>query len=186
MRDPRVARAWFGLTALAVLAGLVIQLIAVIDPEDGRFATTGQRMLNVFCFFTVQSNILVGITTGLLALRLERPAFVFRVLRLTALVSIAVTGVVYHVALSQLRELDGYGLIADHLLHTAVPLLAVIGWLLFGPRGGQTLPDDVVAWTPGVPTAVGAVHARPRAARPPGLLPVPVHGRRRARLRGCS
>jgi hypothetical protein len=145
------ARAWFAVTALVVAVGLVTQVIAVQDPDGGRFATSAPRTLNIFAFFTIQSNILVGITTGLLALRLDRPAFAFRVLRLTALVSIAVTGVVYHVALSQLRELDGYGALANQLLHTASPILAVVGWLVFGPRGQTS--RTVVAWTPVFPVA---------------------------------
>ena len=57
----------------------------------------------------------------------------FRTFRLTGLVMITVTGVVYHVALAQI--LDGIHQLGNQLVHTVVPLLAVIGWLIFGPPG---------------------------------------------------
>ncbi len=48
------------------------------------------RAGNAFAFFTVQSNLLVGIATLLLAVRLERSSAVFGVLRLAGLVAITV------------------------------------------------------------------------------------------------
>jgi hypothetical protein len=51
------------------------------------------------------------------------------------LVGITITGIVYHVAIAQTVEFDGWGLIADQILHTGVPIAAVVGWLMFGPRG---------------------------------------------------
>ena len=56
-------------------------------------------------------------------------------LRLDGVVCIAVTFVVFHVALADLHDLQGLAKVADFLLHTASPLLCVIGWLVFGPRG---------------------------------------------------
>lgn len=130
-----IARAWFGLTAVAVLAALVMQVIVAAGEQNGHFMTAGGRIFNVFCFFTILSNLLVGVASLLLALRLERSSTAFRTLRLTGLVAIAITGIVYHLVLSGLRELTHWALVADLLLHTAVPLLAVVGWLAFGPRG---------------------------------------------------
>jgi hypothetical protein len=60
---------------------------------------------------------------------------VFATFRLVGVVAIAVTGVVYHVALAGLLDLDSWALTADMILHTAVRILAVLGWLLYGPRG---------------------------------------------------
>jgi hypothetical protein len=42
---------------------------------------------------------------------------------------------VYHVALSSVLDLDGVAQLANQLVHTVVPILAVVGWLIFGPRG---------------------------------------------------
>jgi hypothetical protein len=86
LRTTSWARAWFGLTALVVVVGLVVQLFATADVQNGRFAALHSRLFNVFCFFTVQSNIIVGVTCLLLALQPDRRSAVFRVLRLDGLV----------------------------------------------------------------------------------------------------
>jgi hypothetical protein len=127
-------RWWFGLTALAALAGLVVQVLVTADLETGFFDTSTERALNVFAFFTIQSNIIVGVTSLLLALRSDRTSTGFRVARLTGIVAIAITFVVFHAVLKKLLDLESWALVADNLLHTIVPILAVIGWLVYGPR----------------------------------------------------
>jgi hypothetical protein len=144
----------FALTALVVLTGIVIQVPVAMDHEGGFFDTATKRGLNVFVFFTIQSNILVGISTALLAAGRARPSTVLRVLRLTAVVAITITFVVFHVALRELQDLTGQAAVADFLLHTASPVLCVTGWLLFGPRA-QTTPR-VVALTLLFPVGWGA------------------------------
>jgi hypothetical protein len=129
------ARAWFGLTALAVVAGVVIQLFVTASLKQGFFDSTTGRVLNVFCFFTVQSNLIVGGTSLLLALNPSRSSTAFKALRLTGVVAIAITGLVYHAVLRQLFDLESWALVADNLIHTVVPVMAVVGWLVFGPRG---------------------------------------------------
>ena len=130
-----IARTWFAVTALVVLIGLVVQISAAIDQKAGHFRSTHAKVFNVFCFFTIQSNVLVMVTCALLALGLHRRSTLFWVLRLDGVVCIVVTFVVFHVALSGLRELSGKDAVADFLLHTASPVLAFVGWLIFGPRG---------------------------------------------------
>jgi hypothetical protein len=128
------ARSWFGLTALAVAAGMVIQLFVTATNQGVLFPTVQGRIFNLFCYFTIQSNLIVGATCLLLALDLRRTSMVFRVFRLTGLVDITITGVVYHIALAHLNELTGHAAVADFLLHTLVPVLCVIGWVVLGPR----------------------------------------------------
>ena len=140
MNDTRLARAFFGVTSLIVTFALVLQLFLSVTrgADEGSFTATPDRIINFFSFFTVLSNVAVALTTGLLAVRLHRPSTLFRALRLDALVGIAVTGVVFHLALAQLQELTRWDALADTLLHTVSPILAVVGWLLFGPRGKLT------------------------------------------------
>ena len=73
-------------------------------------------------------------TSLLLALRPDRTSVVFRVARLTGIVAITITFVVFHAVLKKLLDLESWALVADNLLHTIVPILAMIGWLVFGPR----------------------------------------------------
>lgn len=128
-------RWWFALTALAVLVGLVVQVLVAADLRTGFFDTPAKRALNVFVFFTIQSNVIVGVTSLLLALNPARTSTVFRVARLTGVVAIAITFVVFHVAIAHLFEFESWSLVADRILHAIVPILAVVGWLMYGPRG---------------------------------------------------
>ena len=132
--SPRWARVWFAVTALCVIAGVALSVYTAVQ-TPGRFHNGVERGFNTFAFFTVQSNLIVGVTTLLLALRLNRRSTTFRTFRLTGLVMITITGVVYHVALAQILDLDGIHQLGNQLVHTVVPLLAVFGWLIFGPRG---------------------------------------------------
>jgi hypothetical protein len=129
------ARIWFGLTAAAVFAGVLIQVLVSAGNEEGLFPTAGGRVFNVFCYFTIQSNLVVGITSLMLALQIGRGSEWFRVFRVTGLVAITVTFLVFHIVLSQLVDLEGWAKVADQILHTLVPVLAVGTWLRFGPRG---------------------------------------------------
>lgn len=147
--DPRWPRFWFGLTALCVLVGVVLSVRTGIDNTGGYFHSGVARAFNTFAFFTIQSNLIVGATSLLLAIRLERDSLIFSVFRLTGVIAILVTGIVYHIALAQLLELHSWDQLGNQLVHFAVPLLAVGGWLAFGPRGRCS--RQVTLWTVGFP-----------------------------------
>jgi hypothetical protein len=133
--DQKWARHWFATTALLVFGGVVIQVLVTANYPTKFGGTPLARGLNVFAFFTILSNLIIGVTTLLLAFNPLRDSGTFRVLRLTSIVAITVTFLVFHVALSHLLELDTWAEVANQILHTLVPVLAVAGWLLFGPRG---------------------------------------------------
>ena len=65
-------RWWFGAHGPRGPVGLVVQVLVTADLETGFFDTPTKRALNVFAFFTIQSNIIVGVTSLLLALRPDR------------------------------------------------------------------------------------------------------------------
>lgn len=133
--DPKWARPWFAATAAAVVVGVAIQ-VGVSATTSSYFGGSALgRSLNVLSFFTIQSNLLVGATTLLLAVDPNRRSTGFRVLRMMGMVGITVTFVVFHVVLSRLLDLDTWAEAANQLLHTVVPVLALAGWVAFGPRG---------------------------------------------------
>lgn len=135
LTHPR-ARAWFAFTAIVVFVGLIVQVAVVVPAKPGSFfPTTAGRVFNVFCFFTIESNLIVGATCLLLALRLDRSSTVFKSFYLIGIVGITITGVVYHAVISKVVDFESWALVADNLLHTVVPIMAVVGWLMFGPRG---------------------------------------------------
>ncbi|NIH78131.1 Pr6Pr family membrane protein [Amycolatopsis viridis] len=147
----RIARWWFGLHALVVLLGVVTQLFVTSGVMGGRYDSAAARLANVFAYFTIQSNLIVGATSLLLAIRPRWTSTAFRTLRLDGVLAIAVTGIVFHLALAGLHDLSGWAWLADFLLHTASPLLGVLGWLLFGPRGAVT--PRIIGWSVVYPVA---------------------------------
>ena len=134
----RAARVWFGLTALCVVVGVGMQVVInACMPEYFGGSPLG-RAANVFAFFTIESNVIVGVTSALLAVRVARTSTVFAVLRLVGVVAITVTMVIYHLTLAGLVQLDTTGQVANQLQHTVVPLLCLVGWLVWGPRGSAS------------------------------------------------
>lgn len=131
---PAWGRAWFALTGLAVLAGLAMQFWDTSRLTTGHFATPLTRTLNLFFFFTIESNILLMVTCLLLAVRPTASGTAFAVFRLAGVVGITITGIVYYVALKDLLDLHGAAYVSDLILHTVSPLMAVTGWVLLGPR----------------------------------------------------
>jgi hypothetical protein len=148
----RGARAWHALTALVAWAALVLQFVlvatgsGVLDETDP--PSQGLAIARFFAYFTIQSNLLVAVTATQLARDPARDGELWRALRLAGVVGITVTGVVHFVLLRPLLDLDGADFVADRLLHMLVPLLAVAGWLAFGPRPRVWGADirRVIAW----------------------------------------
>ena len=141
------SRAWHLLTAVVTGFAIVLQLVlvwqghAVLDETDP--PSLGTRLVRFASYLTIWSNVRVCVTTLLLALDPSRDGRIFRVLRLDGLVIVFGGGIVHFFLLRPLLDLDGADLLADKLLHVVVPLLAVVGWLAFGPRG-RVARDDVL------------------------------------------
>ena len=98
-------RLWFAATALVVFVGLLVQLVVTAQLDSGYFDSRAGRVANVFCFFTIQPNIIVMVTCAMLAVRVARKPTWFWVLRLDGVLCITVTFLVFHLALSDLHEL---------------------------------------------------------------------------------
>ncbi len=134
----RSARVWHGLTALVAIGALVLQVVLVIQGgrvlDDASQPDLPVRLGRLVSYFTIQSNLLVAITATQLARDPLRDGPTWRVVRLAAVAGIFLTGVVHFILLRPLLDLDGADWAADKLLHMVVPLLAVVGWILFGPR----------------------------------------------------
>jgi len=126
-----------------VVAGVAISIVTAANNTQGHFHPALARAANALAFFTIQSNLLVGVASLLLALRLNRSSSAFAVLRLAGLVAISVTGIVFHAVLAQTLDLKNWDALGNELVHTVVPVMAVVGWLLVGPRG---LASARVAW----------------------------------------
>lgn len=122
-------------TTLVVVVGIAFQLHATATSTGGFFTSKAARIANIFCFFTILSNLLLAATNAVLVVDPYRTTTVFSAARLTGVLSMIVTGVVFHLALRGLHDLHGTAAVADFLLHTVSPIMAVVSWLVIGPRG---------------------------------------------------
>ncbi|GAB3187285.1 Pr6Pr family membrane protein [Nesterenkonia suensis] len=101
----------------------------------GGFAAGWEHTLNQPAYFTVLSGFLACLTSAMLAVRVHRTSTVFHALRLCAVVSVIITGVVFNLLLRGPDVLTGVRWVNDTVLHVIVPILVPAVWLLIGPRG---------------------------------------------------
>jgi hypothetical protein len=146
-----VLRTVAAVTTLVVVVGMALQIHATATSTStaGFFSSKADRIANIFCFFTVLSNLLLAATNAVLVVDPRRRSTLFSGLRLSGVLSMIVTGIVFHIALRGLHDLHGTAATADLLLHTISPIMAVISWLVVGPRGVVT--SRVVAVSVGYP-----------------------------------
>jgi hypothetical protein len=132
------ARLWHALTVVIALASIGTELVMVANGHNPLLATdlppAGTRVLRFVSYFTIESNLLVALSSAMLALRPDRDGLLFRVLRLDALLGISVTLVVYAVLLAPQHDPHGINALTNAGLHYVVPALAIAGWFVFGPR----------------------------------------------------
>lgn len=60
-------RSWHAVNALVVVVALAIQIPITASATGGRFDTPAERVANLFTFFTILTNVLVGATCAALA-----------------------------------------------------------------------------------------------------------------------
>lgn len=131
----RIGRAWHGVLAVLIGAALVAQVVLVCTGGDGDTdVSVAARLVRTFSFFTIQSNILVLADCVVRAVRPAADGRLRRVLRLDALLGITVTGLVFALVLAGDSHPTGLAWWLNLMFHYAAPPIAVVGWLLFGPR----------------------------------------------------
>jgi hypothetical protein len=141
-------RLWHGALATLGLANIALQMVLTVQ-QDGGGATT--RLVRLFSYFTLVSNVLVVGTAAAIAARPARDGRAWRVLRLDALICIVVTGLVYAVVLRPTVHNEGWAALTDVVFHQVVPVAAVLGWLVLGPR--FRIDPRTVAWSLMLPLA---------------------------------
>lgn len=117
---------------------LVTQLILVFAGESVLVEedppNLAERLLHFVSYFTVQANVAVFLAVLPLVRDPQHDGGSWRVLRLSSLIGIVITGLVHWFLLRPLLDLSGWSYATDKLLHVVVPVLALVGWLAFGPR----------------------------------------------------
>ena len=132
-----VARVYSGLVALVGTASLTVSLwISATDDGNGG-AVNG--IVFTLSYFTVWSNIFALIVNWSLAADPRRDGRAFRWLRLTSLVMIVITGLVYAIILAPDAHPTGLGVYTNIGFHYISPWATLLGFLAFGPRPRFTL-----------------------------------------------
>ncbi|WP_203336212.1 Pr6Pr family membrane protein [Nocardioides limicola] len=139
-----LSRLWHAVIALIVLGSLVIQIIIAVEApsqppghEVGLLAGAplAERIVRVFSFFTIQSNILCGIVAATLVVNPDRDGPLWRPVRVAAVFGITVTGIVYATILAAIHTPVGWMQVWSNAgFHYVVPVMTLVGWLIFGPR----------------------------------------------------
>ena len=92
---------------------------------------------NFFSYFTILSNLLVAISLSYqLNFPRSKPGQFFSSTSVSTAIAvyIFIVGLVYNLVLRKIWSPTGWQLVADNLLHVAVPLLYVLYWYFFAQR----------------------------------------------------
>ena len=139
----RALRLGTGLTALAAVAAMY-WILHGHDPAADRLRNT----VNYFSYFTILTNLLVGVACLAPALRPDGPAgrlFVRPAVRGAVALYVVVMALVYLVLLAPIYHPQGAQKWVNHVLHRVVPLLYLADWAFLVPRG-TLVPRHVMTW----------------------------------------
>lgn len=146
-----LSRSWHAALALVVALSLIVQIALLVlhgtdvtTGKENEAVSIGTRLVRLFSYFTIESNLFVLATAGSLALNPNRDGPVWRVLRLDAMLGIAITGIVFVTVLADQVQHSGAATWTNAGFHYFSPAWSVMGWLLFGPRPRITW--TAVAW----------------------------------------
>jgi len=123
-----------GAASLAWFAILLQYYLTITKPGAPFIEAT----VRYFSFFTILTNILVALALTLpwLAPDTSLGRFFTRTSVRTAILTyIVIVAVIYHYLLAKLWNPQGWQLLADTIEHVVTPLLYVINWVLFVPKG---------------------------------------------------
>ncbi len=113
-----------------------------------RVVSVPETIFRYFSFFTILTNILVALClTVLLTKPLSKPGKLFsqpKTMTATT-VYITIVGIIYNTILRFIWEPTGLQVVVDELLHSVIPVLFVLYWLLFVPKA-ELQWRDVLPW----------------------------------------
>ncbi len=127
-----VARVYWGVVAAVGTGAFLLSCYISVTQEGNGGALNG--LWFTLSYFTIWSNIVAFIANWMLAADPQRDGRGFRWFRMTSLVMITVTGLVYAIVLAPLYKPVGLGVYTNLGFHYIVPWATFLGFLLFGPR----------------------------------------------------
>lgn len=124
---------------------IITQFVLMIQNRQAEILET---IIRFFSFFTILTNILVALffTTQVFTKNKAYLSFLNSKGSLTAITTfILVVGIVYQIILRPIWNPQGLQKIVDELLHTIIPLLVLIYWILYVKKNELHL-KSIVKW----------------------------------------
>ncbi|RZL22319.1 MULTISPECIES: Pr6Pr family membrane protein [Pedobacter] len=141
MKSSPATKIYIAIGTAIVWFALVLQFIVSLKAANYDFWTTTKLYLS---FFTVTTNILLGICFGsvLLLSNHRIGKFFTKSSTITALtVYILVVGLIYNVLLRGLVLPVGWARVADEMLHVVTPVIFLVFWILFVDKSNLQYKD---------------------------------------------
>lgn len=126
------ARVYHLAVAVVGTASLLVSLYLSATSAVNGGALNG--IIFTLSYFTVWSNIFALIINWSLFANPSRDGRGFRWLRMTSLVMIVITGLIYAILLAPIANPCGLGVYTNLGFHYIVPWATLLGFLVFGPR----------------------------------------------------
>jgi len=133
-------KSFAGLLALAGWFAIIAQYVLMLNNNVN---TVGEATIRFFSYFTILTNIAVA--TYYTALLIDAPVARKKGLLSAITIYIIIVGLVYQVALRHIWDPQGLQKWVDELLHSVVPLGALIYWGLFEKKGLRY--SQIFAWS---------------------------------------
>ena len=119
---------------LAVLGTSALAISLYNSATNDQVASPLDGMSFSLSYFTIWSNIFAFIVAWSIFANPRRDDKIFRWLRMTSLVMIVITGLIYAILLAPSANPCGSGIYTNTVFHYIVPWATLLGFLVFGPR----------------------------------------------------
>ena len=136
IQSTKARQIFLAISAAIVWFSVIAQLyLSIVN----RLATVAEALTRFFTYFTIQTNILVATCFTVLLLKpvSDWGKFFSSPRVLTAICTyITFVGLTYNLLLRQLWQPTGLQQVVDELLHSAIPIIFILYWLIFVPKAG--------------------------------------------------
>ena len=122
------------------LFSVILQLYLMIE---NRVADVPETVIRFFSFFTILTNLLVGIYFSVLINSNNfKTSFFYKLFSVTSVtIYIFIVGLVYQIALRHIWQPAGLQRLVDELLHSIIPILVVLYWYFYENKNNLKYSD---------------------------------------------
>lgn len=133
-----IERIYRAIAAIIVWFALGLQLFLIINKALNNQISLLSETIRFISYFTILTNILVALclTCPLISPSSRMSKYFSRSFVQGGIaVYITIVGITYSLLLRNLWKPEGWQLVADRLLHDVMPVVFVLFWLIFVPKG---------------------------------------------------